>query len=267
MSLDMLSILVVEDNPTNQVLIKQQLQFLGHHVELVENGKAALKLLAAERFDIILTDINMPEMDGYQLAREVRTAYDSRISSLPIIAITANATESDKKKCCAAGMDGFLTKPIEINFLKNFLLDLHKNNGQAGHETHCSKPEKSDNNPAIETISNFNSEVLELSVISNFVGGDEQLIQKLLKVFLKQTPSIIDEIHVSCVSDNTTSVVSSSHKLKSSARSVGANRLADLCVALESAGKENRLTDMKEIESRIDDVFTETQAAIVNLNS
>lgn len=119
----------------------------------------------------------------------------------------------------------------------------------------------------LDNITDKPSEIFELSVISDCLGGNMEMVRKLLKVFLEKTPAIIDEMHQACVTGNTQNVASCCHKLKSSARSVGATRLADLCVALEMASKEGRLEHIKEVEPYIDSVFFETQTAIVDLVS
>lgn len=119
----------------------------------------------------------------------------------------------------------------------------------------------------LDDITDKPGEIFELSVISDCLGGNMEMVHKLLKVFLEKTPAIIDEMHQHCTTGNIKNVASCCHKLKSSARSVGATRLADLCVALETAIKEGRLEDIKEVEPYIDSVFFKTQTAIVNLVS
>ncbi len=254
MSLKIHSILVVDDNPINQILIKQQLQYLGYKVELVKNGEEALQALSVDKFDILMTDLNMPGMDGYQLTQKIRTASDSRISVLPIIAITANATEAEEQKCLAAGMDGFLTKPIELNFLRNFLLDMQKaDNGESKNQ-----------GIRLETAG-IDDGIFDVNVVSHFVGGNMQMVLTLLDTFLDQTSEMITQIHAACVQNDMNSVVNECHKLKSSARSVGANRLADLCITMERAGNEGWLEDIRRLDRQIDALFNQTQAAIVNV--
>ncbi|MFC0228911.1 ATP-binding protein, partial [Serratia aquatilis] len=113
-----LRVLVAEDNPVNRRLFEEQLKLLGCRVSLVECGEQALACLQRERFDILLTDLSMPGLDGYTLARRVREAWPV----MPVVAVTANATQQEYDKCEAAGIVRVLTKPLLLNELKEMLL-------------------------------------------------------------------------------------------------------------------------------------------------
>ncbi|WP_162343786.1 response regulator [Cyclobacterium salsum] len=114
-----LSILVAEDTPINQKLILMILQRLGYQPEFVHNGLEALRKVSDKKFDLVLMDVQMPEMDGLQATREIRS---QQVENAPlIIAMTAGAMEEDKQRCFAAGMDGYISKPLEIDKLKEVL--------------------------------------------------------------------------------------------------------------------------------------------------
>ena len=113
-----LNILVSEDNPVNQWVISHMLADLGHHATLVENGIQVLEHIQKSRYDLILMDIQMPEMDGYQATAAIRGMESMQGGHLPIIALTAHAHTDDENKCLAAGMDGYLTKPVEASQLE-----------------------------------------------------------------------------------------------------------------------------------------------------
>ncbi|CAI1820377.1 Sensor kinase protein RcsC [Serratia fonticola] len=113
-----LRVLVAEDNPVNRRLFAEQLRLLGCTVCLVEEGEQALVRLQQERFDILLTDLSMPGMDGYTLARRVREAWPA----MPVVAVTANVTQQEHEECEAAGMTQILTKPLLLKELKQMLL-------------------------------------------------------------------------------------------------------------------------------------------------
>ena len=106
-------VLVVEDNEINQMVALGMLESLGYEVDTADNGALALKALESNEFDVILMDCQMPEMDGYEATRRIRANPDRKISSIPIIALTANAMSGDAEKCIAAGMDDYLAKPFE----------------------------------------------------------------------------------------------------------------------------------------------------------
>jgi len=111
------SVLLVEDNPVNRELIQQQLEELGCHVDTAENGQAALSLWRPGAWDVVLTDINMPVMDGYQLAQAIR----SRGETLPVLAVTATALSSERERCRAVGIDNLLLKPLDLDRLSEAL--------------------------------------------------------------------------------------------------------------------------------------------------
>jgi CheY-like chemotaxis protein len=117
-----LSILVAEDNSINQRLIRHLLEARGHRVTIAEDGAAALEAWRAGRFDLILMDVQMPQMDGIEATRHIRSRERSSGSHVPIIALTANAMKGDRDKCLDAGMDGYLSKPIRTEDLDRILL-------------------------------------------------------------------------------------------------------------------------------------------------
>ena len=122
---DGLRILLAEDNPINMMLIRELLRRRGHAVVEVSNGQAAVKALADGTFDLLLTDIHMPVMDGIEAAREIRAGEQrSGRARTPIVALTADAFEEGKRACREVGMDGFLTKPVDPAELEEMFLML-----------------------------------------------------------------------------------------------------------------------------------------------
>ncbi len=111
------NILYVEDNPDNMLLVKRVLQARGYHVLEAKNGTEGLSIAEAQEVDLILLDINLPDIDGYQVARKLRTNGKSALAYVPIIAITANALKGDAEKALEAGCDVYMAKPINIREL------------------------------------------------------------------------------------------------------------------------------------------------------
>jgi len=114
-------ILVAEDNPVNQMVIMRLLQVLGREADLVVNGRQALEAWRSGRYAILLSDCHMPEMDGFTLTSTVRAEEDGSGRRTPIIAFTAAATSDEVAECMTAGMDDFLSKPIDVERLKTVL--------------------------------------------------------------------------------------------------------------------------------------------------
>jgi CheY-like chemotaxis protein len=113
-----LRILLAEDNRVNQIVATRMAEKMGHSVVVAGNGELALLLLAAQPFDLVLMDVQMPEMDGLTAARKIRESEESTLFHLPIIAMTAHAMKGDRERCIAAGMDGYVSKPISGQLLE-----------------------------------------------------------------------------------------------------------------------------------------------------
>jgi CheY-like chemotaxis protein len=111
-------VLLVEDDAVNQTIVASMLSHAGFSVELADNGAAALRLFAAQHFDLVITDWQMPDMDGLEVTRRLRSgAHGERGRTVPVVALTANAFAEDRAACLAAGMNDFLTKPVMANVL------------------------------------------------------------------------------------------------------------------------------------------------------
>ena len=106
-------ILVAEDNAVNQKLIARLLEKKGHRVDVVANGREAVDAVTRIGYDLVLMDVQMPEMDGLEATRQIRAADRSEVARIPIIALTANAMQGDQERCLSAGMDDYLAKPVK----------------------------------------------------------------------------------------------------------------------------------------------------------
>ena len=116
-----LHVLLAEDNPVNSRLAVRLMEKLGHSVLAVVNGRAALEALDRDSFDVVLMDIQMPEMDGYRATAALREKEKETGMHVPVVALTAHAMSTDREKCFEAGMDGYLSKPIDLKELRDTL--------------------------------------------------------------------------------------------------------------------------------------------------
>ena len=116
-----LNVLLAEDNLVNQMLMVRLLQKRGHRVAVAGNGKIALEMLGRDHFDLILMDVQMPELDGLATAQEIRRREQLGGRHVPIVALTAHAMSGDRERCLAAGMEGYLTKPVNTKELEDTL--------------------------------------------------------------------------------------------------------------------------------------------------
>jgi len=199
-----LLILVAEDHPTNQMVIKRQLEKLNFHADFVDDGVQALKALEQTNYGLLLTDCHMPHLDGYELTKQLR----QENNRIPIIALTANALTGEAEHCTALGMDDFLTKPVSINLLKQIInkylpdtntleLELEKDNlsEQAGEFTN--EPfESNELDNTLDSILNYASELTQRKISSdfNFDGIDSHTQLNEIEDF----DATIDSIRIDC---------------------------------------------------------------------
>jgi two-component system, cell cycle response regulator DivK len=111
------NILYIEDNPDNMRLVQRALESRGYHLLQAKNGLLGVEMAESESVDLILLDINLPDIDGYEVARRLRTSSKRQLASTPIIAVTANALKGDAEKALDAGCDVYMSKPINIREL------------------------------------------------------------------------------------------------------------------------------------------------------
>jgi PAS domain S-box-containing protein len=220
-------ILVAEDNETNRKVIVQQLQLIGFAAEVVDDGRAALERWRSGDFALVLTDLHMPVMDGYALARAIR-AEEGPTRRMPILALTANALRGEEVRCLAAGMDAYLSKPVRLQQLKAAIEDC-LGRAASGSLRSAAGVSKAEEPPA------------DLNVLAELVGTDPEVIDEVLKTFLGSAARTAAELGEGVASGSSRAVSGTAHKLKSAGRSIGAHRLARLCEELELAAEAQRL--------------------------
>lgn len=122
------NILLAEDNIENQQLMSDMMEFLDYNLDIAKDGKETIEKWKNKQYDLIIMDIHMPEMDGYQASKIIRELENKKKdnSHIPILAVTASATISDRDKCYKAGMDYYLSKPITIDIIEKKLLEIFK---------------------------------------------------------------------------------------------------------------------------------------------
>jgi signal transduction histidine kinase/CheY-like chemotaxis protein/HPt (histidine-containing phosphotransfer) domain-containing protein len=234
-------ILVAEDNLTNQDVIHRQLELLGYASEIFADGKKAFEAWKSKRYAILLTDCHMPEMDGFELTGKIRAAEKGGNSHLPIVAITASTLEAEVSRCYSAGMDDFLAKPMQMPKLKTVLRKWIPTSNLdsiiASLDVTSDKKAQSDSGSETGKATNAtdNSPIDPIALTSVF-GDDQDTFCEILSEFVEPATANVSEINTAFNNRSADGVAKAAHKLKSSARSVGANDLADLCQSLEAAG-------------------------------
>ncbi len=220
-------ILLADDNPTNRKLISQQLQMIGYFADTANDGKQALEMWRIGNYAMLMTDCHMPEMDGYQLSKAIRQE-ERNGAHMPIVAITADALKGAAQKCFAAGMDDYLTKPIELHQLRDTMARWLPDTEQ---------DESSQHAPDVPE-SNSDGEAIDPQALGRLLGTqDREMLDEYYDDFLETSTPTVEQIRSAFHTGDMLAVSSLGHRLKSSARTVGANSLADCCLALETAGK------------------------------
>ncbi|WP_377809929.1 DUF3369 domain-containing protein [Azospirillum sp. A29] len=257
-------ILVAEDHPTNRQVIQRQLTLLGHVMETAEDGAQALALWRAGGHGLLLTDCQMPEMDGMELARSIRAAEGESGARLPIVAITANATENEAQLCLLAGMDDTLAKPVSLADLRR-VVDrfLPPADGETGEGEELDDPLQNMEPvtgglqqpapqpsprpaPAIADLP-----PLDLEALTALFDGDSEFVRHLLGEFVTSNSASHHWLVDALAGEIWDEVRQAAHKLAGSSRTVGARDLAAAADAVELAVIDHRLEGIAGMVARV----------------
>lgn len=249
-------ILIVEDNLVNQEIIEHQLNILGYVAEVANNGIEALAHMQLRRFGLVLSDCHMPEMDGFELTRAIREIEHKGKSKVPVIAITANALQGESSRCLAAGMDDYISKPIDLKKLKQLLCRWLPQSKQTV-EQDLKSTQDANNNAK-------NNQVLDLQLLVSVLGDDIQTQQKILHKFIVRTGPDIACLISSAETEDWTNMNALGHKIKSSALSIGAVVLSDICTAFEKSGEATEVTEIEELSRYLKAEFDRVTEHIKN---
>jgi signal transduction histidine kinase/CheY-like chemotaxis protein len=207
------NILIVEDNELNRFLAVTILKKWNANIHIAVNGEEAVKAVSNLKIDIVLMDIQMPVMDGVAAAKAIRNELKSNI---PIIALTANALESEKEKCWQAGMNDYITKPYNPEFLREKIILLTEHNSKA---------------------ENQNSEHISLENLNTLLNGSKEQMIRMTKVFLEQIETHFNELKLALNENDLDQITAVTHKLKSSFQLFGLSKTGVLLERIEQRAK------------------------------
>jgi PAS domain S-box-containing protein len=225
-----LRILLAEDNSVNQRLATRLLEREGHVVEIAGSGQEALDRLERGRFDLVLMDIQMPDLDGLQATARIREKERSSGQHVPIVAMTAQAAESDRKRCLEAGMDAYVTKPVHVPELMRMIESVVPGGKSMNAEI-------TGDGASVEAQLRQLDEAVALSR----VGGDADLLREVAELFLSDYPNTLDKIRGAVAGSDATALEHSAHSLKGSVSTFGAQRAFEAALALEQQGRSGNL--------------------------
>jgi CheY-like chemotaxis protein len=237
-----LNILLVEDNAVNRAVAAGILEKRGHRITHAPDGQTALKEHEKGPFDVILMDIQMPDMDGIQVTAHIRQREAPKRQHTPIVAMTAHAMKGDRENYLASGMDDYISKPINKNTLIH-IVERFANPSSASSPATVSEPH-----------SNLTGLLKELD-------GDRDLLQNLIQLFIETTPQMLLDIQTAITQNDATALSRAAHKFKSSLGPFGADSALKLTKTLEEKGKQNDLQGAPELfaslQKEVDQLFQE----------
>jgi GAF domain-containing protein/CheY-like chemotaxis protein/HPt (histidine-containing phosphotransfer) domain-containing protein len=222
-----LRILLAEDNVVNQKLAIRLLERLGYRADVAANGLEAIEALERQTYDLLLSDVQMPEMDGLEATRRILERWPA--GERPwIVAMTAEAMSGDRERCLAAGMNDYLAKPIRVDELVAAI----KRTPRRGAAAVAASAPAASNGPI---------DLTALRRLSDGTGGDPGFVSELIEQFIGESPALIEAARDGLVGGNADEVRRAAHTLKSNAATFGAHDLSAACAALEDAAKRGDL--------------------------
>jgi PAS domain S-box-containing protein len=228
-----LHLLLAEDNPVNQRLAVRILEKWGHSVVVANNGRNALEAWESGRFDLILMDVQMPEMSGFEVVGVIREREKVSGQRVPIVAMTAHALASDREKCLASGMDNYVSKPIDQRRLFEALEG-------------CASPPVNQTTPM-----NANRKVVPLdkTAVLKRVDGDRELLREVAGLFFEDTPKLLSDIRTAIARVDGRGLERAAHTLKSSVGNFGATGAVEAAAQLELMGRRGDFAHAEESAS------------------
>lgn len=249
-----LRILLAEDNAVNQKLALRVLERRGHFVQLANNGEEAVAALEEESFDLVLMDIQMPEMDGLEATEAIRQKEKGTDTHIPIIAMTAHAMKGDQERCLAAGMDAYISKPIKAEELfaviEGPLTTSAEDNEEMDMESETEKEQKPE-------------DVFDKNAAMNQVDGDMELFREIAGIFIEDSKKQLKEINQAITSRDTKALERAAHTLKGAVGNFAAKGAFEAALKLEMIGREGDLTSAETAYSVLEREIISLRPALV----
>ncbi len=260
-------ILVAEDNPINRRVIERQLSQLGFAADLAENGREALERFQSARYALVITDIHMPEMDGFELTAEIRAFERAQgLSRVPVVALTADVLGKDSERYLQAGLDDYLRKPIDLDQLDQALARLLPRTVVAAPST-APAPSSAlaPGEPSTTARPETGRSVLNLDQMRMNFGAIDGTAIALLRSYLDTTAPLLLDIERAVAARAAGDARHAAHSVLGASRTAGAEELASLCASLEAAIKGEAWEQAVELRTRIGPAFERLKAVIDEL--
>jgi two-component system, sensor histidine kinase and response regulator len=259
-----LSILVVEDTQANQQVVGMVLRKRGHSVAIAQNGREAVDKCREGRFDVILMDIQMPIMDGFQATASIRKLEGAGWSSVPIVAMTAHAMRGDREKCLAAGMDSYISKPIDVHELVEVVEEFSRHNTAVAPVSQ-SKP--MEQGVAADASQRSQLPVLDISTALKRLGDDRDLYGEMVQCFLEDAPPLVETMSREAANAPCDALVHAAHSLKGLAATVGAEELSAAAADVQNYADSHDGVALDRMLDRVNSCFGPARSALAELQA
>jgi two-component system, sensor histidine kinase and response regulator len=251
-----LRVLLVEDNAVNQTVATGLLRKMGHSVVTADDGREALDILAEGVFDLVLMDVQMPVMDGLSATRRIREDEKRTQSRIPIIALTAHAMKGDRERCLAAGMDGYVSKPIDQRALSEAIASAV----QASPVSEVRSTKATEESVPGKTMVWDAAKTLEI------FGGDETIFRTVIEQYLKSIPKQMASLRQAVTQSNGQALTQTAHSLKGELGYLGIPLLSDQLRELEAMGRAGDLTLAPQTLAQLETTISAVMASIRDVN-
>jgi signal transduction histidine kinase len=238
-------ILVAEDDPINQRVIGYQLGLLGYNVDVANDGISAFGMWSEKEYDMVLSDLHMPDMDGYGLVRAIRQEESQhQLERTPVVFITADVLTARAWERGESDVDGYVSKPISLDELRDTLTTVLAQN----------QAMNSDRKDSLysDMMDKNKPQIFDLDILYNVVGRDPGPIREFLFLFKGSARDHLEKIHQSLAMEDGSALGNTAHQLKSSARSIGAMRVAEICEEIEAKSQSEDLPEWLELVLRLE---------------
>jgi len=262
-------VLLVDDNVVNQKVAMHFLERMGITVKIASDGAEAVKLFDVNTYQLVLMDLQMPVMDGFEATRRIRD-FEGWRQRTPIIALTANAMAGQMERCLAAGMDGFLTKPLEIDPMREIISrycqeqtsgSMTKDSTTVDAEPKAELSEAQVAEQLMSPVAVVAFSQVDVTKLDELTGNDTEFLIELVQAFNQSAVQILEELTQALKKDDRTSIARSAHKLKGASANMQITGIRELCAALEghatTLSYDALSTHLQQLQSAITSVQTE----------
>ena len=245
-----LNILLAEDNIVNQKMAVRMLEKRGHTVVIASDGRETLATLEQQQFDVVLMDVQMPQMDGFEVTASIREKEKATGAHIPIVAMTAYAMKGDRERCLEAGMDGYVGKPIKAQELFDAIESLVGTSAEA--ETSAETEQHTD-------------EVFDRDATLARVDGDLEFLMELVELFLEDSPKLLSRIRDAVARGDSKALERAAHTLKGSVGNFDAKATFEAALKLENMGRNEDLSNAEEAYSALEEELERLKPALESL--